>query len=1033
MAQDWFDSATTSAPAPQRQGRIVRDTYKAREEGRRDEDQQFERERLETERQRLILAQIAEDRQQEAAGRGPIPEGMEVVNGGLVPMTGFEGRLTNEDRGKLQSQLGGATGLVGRIQEIEQRFQKDFSSSGIPGLKEYLPGTARPANQEFNDAGRALMGDLAAAFGLTAQQQNTPAELEIRFGPFIPRATDRDEVIASKIARLKEIARAQAGQAARRLGVDAEPILAPIGGSSAESPPPAPPPTGQGEVRGDGRMGSDPALAGANSRVSSMIREGRPEAEIRAYLNSLRPGMGDQVTGIKESLELRRRDRNYDPAVNLEQVWQPATGVDAAIGWVADSPVGAGIISAANALTAGNLGNIAGGEASAVIDGIRDQRPLASFVGDVGGSALAMGGIGGAAGRFGLTGLTRAGGIGGDMLYGGARGFSESDGDIGDRTLGGLLGLGAAGAGSLAGQYLVAPAARTLANTRAGRATVDIAANSGRAVQNAVRGIRGREPIPYEGAGIPAPLSPSQNVIQRNMPDDESAILSALTQGRDAGMPTVLADASPQLRNLAGAAFRRSNLDTQAEIAQALTDRNLGQVGRLESQVEGALGPLQNPNRVREDITQQARDAAGPLYDQAYAQPPISTPELESLLNTPFARQAIQRARTIAANERVDPTAMGFALDDAGNAVLNPAPVQQMDAMQAAREGWDAASSRLQAATAKRDAALTPSQFAGEVRAAEADLTKAVEALETARRGMALAPSGGNVTPTPGFTTRSLDYAKRGMDDVLEQYRNPITNRLVLDEAGQAENRVLRQFLGEVDSLNPSYGEARAAYAGPASIRTAMGQGQDVYNTAPRDIADILARQNPGEQDAYRLGARVSVMDRARTASDTQNPWERVYGRLDDRERLANTFGQDAIEPLDKAFQIERAMEATRQNLTGGSPTQARQALDEQLSNNVGEGLVNAAIDTTLTGAPVRAGIGIAQRLLGDRASLGFAGARENTASEIARLLATERPSDELSLLLRQSAAYRRYVDDLRAGFGGVGAAASSGGLATQY
>jgi hypothetical protein len=128
--------------------------------------------------------------------------------------------LTSEDRGKLMAQLSGAQSLAERINEIEARYNKDFKGGGPGALVEYLPGQLRPANQEFNDAGNAIMGDIAAAYGLSAQQQNTPTELKIRFGPFIPSASDRDGVIEAKIKRLKAIAQAKATQAAKQLGVD---------------------------------------------------------------------------------------------------------------------------------------------------------------------------------------------------------------------------------------------------------------------------------------------------------------------------------------------------------------------------------------------------------------------------------------------------------------------------------------------------------------------------------------------------------------------------------------------------------------------------------------------------------------------------------------------------------------------------------------------------------------------------------------------------------------------------------------------
>lgn len=133
------------------------------------------------------------------------------------------GHLTAEQKLKLESQATGLGNLRTRLGEIDTRYQNDFKGGGIGALSEYLPGALRPENQQFNDAGRAVMGDLAAAYGLSAQQQNTPEELKMRFGPFIPQATDRDEVIESKIARLNDILTGQEQLVSKQLGRDLTP------------------------------------------------------------------------------------------------------------------------------------------------------------------------------------------------------------------------------------------------------------------------------------------------------------------------------------------------------------------------------------------------------------------------------------------------------------------------------------------------------------------------------------------------------------------------------------------------------------------------------------------------------------------------------------------------------------------------------------------------------------------------------------------------------------------------------------------
>jgi hypothetical protein len=56
---------------------------------------------------------------------------------------------------------------------------------------------------------------------------------------------------------------------------------------------------------------------------------------------------------------------------------------------------------------------------------------------------------------------------------------------------------------------------------------------------------------------------------------------------------------------------------------------------------------------------------------------------------------------------------------------------------------------------------------------------------------------------------QTLDYLKRGLDDVVNQSREPLTGRLVLDEAGNAVNSTRKTFLNFMDDNNPDYAAAR--------------------------------------------------------------------------------------------------------------------------------------------------------------------------------------------------------------------------------
>src|SRR3546814_12211858 len=108
-------------------------------------------------------------------------------------------------------------------------------------------------------------------------------------------------------------------------------------------------------------------------------------------------------------------------------------------------------------------------------------------------------------------------------------------------------------------------------------------------------------------------------------------------------MPVTLADVSPRLRNLGSAAFRRSNLDTQEEIARLLTERSRGQAGRAQGQLEASFGPLDDPVQASRTLMEGARRDAAPFYDAFNAQPARTSPELEAMLQTPAGRSDERR------------------------------------------------------------------------------------------------------------------------------------------------------------------------------------------------------------------------------------------------------------------------------------------------------------------------------------------------------------------------------------------------------
>ena len=251
-------------------------------------------------------------------------------------------------------------------------------------------------------------------------------------------------------------------EVAQRYGIiaaapSASPATPPSGGAGLDGPGtfknlPMPPSGGAPEateLTSEGSMVADPALAGANATVNRMIREGRSEAEIRAYLNRVRPGLGDETNNLDANIKYYNQNPNFSPQVDVEKVWQPASGVSQAMGDLAQwqgpggfSP-GAAIIGAGDMFSFGTLDNLSQNPdlARAVMTGVQQQNPGSFLTGQV------LGGIGSgigaemALGRAGLGQVARM--RGGDLALGAGYGAGASDegGRLGGAAAGGLFGL----------------------------------------------------------------------------------------------------------------------------------------------------------------------------------------------------------------------------------------------------------------------------------------------------------------------------------------------------------------------------------------------------------------------------------------------------------------------------------------------------------------------------------------------------------------------------------------------------------------
>lgn len=377
--------------------------------------------------------------------------------------------------GSRQEKANVILGMLDNLQTLYDSDIKGQPASRLFGLTERVDSL--PKNERFRSAGMNLLPLIRPLVAQSAKEGDSDKEMEI-FLSYIPSNDDSDINIESKMRMLRalvggvvegktpsEIERIASG-AAQDQGM---PGVTPgvFGGSVPPGGPAGPgggldttqqriaPPSGGDAIslaQGGSRTASNPALAGVNARVNKMLQGRESDAAIAGYLREVGvdPDKDPKLaTSLARAFEFRRKNPDYQGpySVDLEgQVNIPLSGTQQFMNNAGQSGFGAGTIAAADMMTAGTLDNMTAnpGMTRALMDGVREQNPGASFAGSlIGGGLMAGGAELGAGLGLARLGAQRFAPVAGDMLFGTAYGAGASD----DDRLGGAVGGGLASVG----------------------------------------------------------------------------------------------------------------------------------------------------------------------------------------------------------------------------------------------------------------------------------------------------------------------------------------------------------------------------------------------------------------------------------------------------------------------------------------------------------------------------------------------------------------------------------------------------------
>ena len=175
-----------------------------------------------------------------------------------------------------------------------------------------------------------------------------------------------------------------------------------------------------------------------------------------------------------------------------------------------------------------------------------------------------------------------------------------------------------------------------------------------------------------------------------------------------------------------------------------------------------------------------------------------------------------------------------------------------------------------------------------------------------------------------GFDLRTLDYIKRGLDDVLYVRATPISGTGKQVIAKLKEKR--REFVDIVDEVGPdSYRAARQAFAGPTEVRDAIEAGQKFTRLSPSQLERDFAKLSPAEKEGFQLGVLESIRQNVDRGADGSDVLRRVWASPEKRKQLQVIVGNDQFMDLSNSLARENIIRRTDVTMTRGSQTMERQ------------------------------------------------------------------------------------------------------------
>lgn len=193
------------------------------------------------------------------------------------------------------------------------------------------------------------------------------------------------------------------------------------------------------------------------------------------------------------------------------------------------------------------------------------------------------------------------------------------------------------------------------------------------------------------------------------------------------------------------------------------------------------------------------------------------------------------------------------------------------------------------------------------------------KAMDSVRNDVDAYPGTTGVQDSGMVSTKLMDYTMRELRDMADKaFRKGANNK------GRMIKALERHMREKVFAQNPDLKAAMSIYRGGRELESAATRGRELLfkKVRPDELKLEMADWSQSERDSFRIGLVQGIFDKLEDATTGQNSAGRVVNSSRAMKVLKEAFGDgEAFNKFMKAVDAENAMQATRNKVTGGSPT----------------------------------------------------------------------------------------------------------------